>query len=61
VHALLTHRGDALALLSIAPNLAALPAAEQRREAARIFAGNSFMEILRAETDRDPKRLLSRH
>jgi hypothetical protein len=60
-HALLTHHGDVRAALhAIAPNTASLPAAEQRAIARRMFDGNEFMEILRAEIARERERLISR-
>jgi hypothetical protein len=61
VKALLEHHGNALtALRSIAPNVAALPVAEQRAIARRTFAGNRFMATLRTEIDRSRQALLAR-
>jgi hypothetical protein len=59
-HALLTHHGNVRpALRAIAPNTASLPVSEQRNIARRVFSGNPFVDILRAEVDRERKRLLA--
>jgi hypothetical protein len=61
VVALLEHHGNALtALRLIAPNIAALPVADQRAIARRTFAGNRFTAMLRDEIDRERRRLISR-
>ncbi len=59
VKALLSNHGDVpAALRSIAPNVASLPAAEQRRTAGRIFS-DDLLAPLRAAIDRERTALIS--
>jgi hypothetical protein len=59
VRALLANYGDVpSALRSIAPNVSALPAAEQRRIAGRIFS-DDLLAPLRAAIDRERTALIS--